>query len=306
MTTVVKLAIGSIVIGVLVLGLKLLAYAWTGSIALLSDALESIVNVATAVAALMAVRMAARPPDANHPYGHHKAEYFSAVLEAVMITMAAMLILREAYFGLLDPKPLEAPLEGLLVNGLASVINAAWCRVLLVEGKRRHSPALVADGRHLLADVVSSVGVTIGVLLAILTGWSILDPALAVLVAINILWSGWQVMRASLPGLMDEAVPEESIAEIRRIIALSATGAIQAHDVRTRRAGQVTFVEFHLVMDGDTRVRDAHDICDRIERALKDMLGIAVVTIHVEPEHKAKQTGETGVAIVGDETRDRT
>jgi cation diffusion facilitator family transporter len=306
MTTVVKLAIGSIVVGLLVLALKFVAYLWTGSIALLSDALESIVNVATAIAALVAVRMAARPPDANHPYGHHKAEYFSAVLEAVMITVAAMLILREAYFGLMAPKPLEAPLEGLLINALASGINAIWCRVLLVEGKRRHSPALVADGRHLLADVVSSVGVTVGVLLAIVTGWSILDPALAILVAINILWSGWQVMRASLPGLMDEAIPEDSIAEIRNIIAQNAAGAIQAHDVRTRRAGQVTFVEFHLVMDGDTRVRDAHDTCDRIERALKDALGIAVVTIHVEPEHKAKQTGETGVAIVGDETREIT
>ena len=189
-TTTMKLAIGSLFVGVIVLGLKALAWRMTGSIALLSDALESTVSVATAIAALVAIRVAARPADANHPYGHHKAEFFSAVLEGVMIIVAALLIMHEAIQGIMAPRVLDAPLQGLLVNGLASLINGVWCWLLITQGRKHRSPALVADGHHLLSDVVSSIGVTFGVLLAIETGWSILDPALAGLVALNILWSG--------------------------------------------------------------------------------------------------------------------
>ena len=178
MNRTLKIAIGSIVVGLVVLGLKAIAWWMTGSIALLSDALESIVNVVTAVAALVAIQVAARPADANHPYGHHKAEFFSAVLEGVMIIIAALLIMNEAVKGFIAPRMLDAPLEGLLVNGAASVINAVWCYVLISQGRRHRSPALVADGRHLLSDVVSSVGVTFGVGIAILTGWAKLDPSL--------------------------------------------------------------------------------------------------------------------------------
>ena len=291
MSKTLKLAAGSLVVGIVVLGLKLLAWWTTGSIALYSDALESTVNVATAIAALLAVRLAERPADANHPYGHHKAEYVSAVVEGVMIVVAAMLILREAAHGLMAPKALDAPLSGLLVNGLASAINAVWCWILISRGRKLRSPALVADGQHLLTDVVSSVGVTFGVLLAIVTGWAVLDPALAAAVALNILWSGWHVMKESLGGLMDEAVPEETLARIRGIISCEADGAIEAHDVRTRHAGRATFIEFHLVVAGQTSVSDAHDICDRIERALKAEIEDARVTIHVEPENKAKHSG---------------
>jgi len=291
MAKIIKLAIGSIVVGVVVLALKLLAYWLTGSIALYSDALESTVNVATAIAALLAVRYAARPADAGHPYGHNKAEYFSAVVEGVMIGVAAIMIMREAYYGLLAPKLLVAPLEGLLVNGLASVINGVWCWVLLTEGRRQRSPALVADGQHLFSDVVSSIGVTLGVLLAIVTGWAVLDPALAALVGLNILWSGWRVMKQSIGGLLDEAVPDDTLQRIRGIIATQAEGAIEAHDLRTRHAGRMTFIDFHLVVSGQMSVCDAHDICDRLERALKDEIGHALVTIHVEPENKAKHAG---------------
>lgn len=291
MSRVEKLAVGSLVVGLGVLGLKLVAWWMTGSIALYSDALESIVNVATALAALVAVRMSARPADANHPYGHHKAEYFSAVLEGALIIVAAVMILREASAGFADPKVLDAPLGGLLVNGAASVINGVWCAVLIGAGRRHRSPALAADGRHLLSDVVSSVGVTLGVLLAIVTGWAILDPALAALVALNILWSGWTVMKESLGGLMDEAVSEETLSEIRSVISAHADGAIEAHDVRTRHAGRVTFIDFHLVVPALMTVVDAHDICDRIEAALTERVDGALVTIHVEPEHKAKHSG---------------
>ncbi|WP_199258511.1 cation diffusion facilitator family transporter [Paracoccus binzhouensis] len=291
MSATEKIALGSILVGLVVLGLKALAWWLTGSVALLSDALESTVNVATALAALIAIRVAAKPADKDHPYGHHKAEFFSAVLEGVMIIVAALLILREAWHGFQNPRMLDAPWQGLLVNGLASVLNGLWCWVLIGRGRRLRSPALVADGHHLLSDVISSAGVVAGVALAVLTGWAVLDPALAALVALNILWSGWKVTASSLSGLMDEAVAEETLADIRATISDAATGAIEAHDLRTRHAGPRTFIDFHLVVDGQTTVDAAHEICDRVEQALKKKLPGALITIHVEPEHKAKHSG---------------
>ncbi len=291
MSSTHQIAIGSIVVGLVVLGLKLVAWAVTGSVALLSDGLESIVNVATAIAALVAIRIAARPADARHPYGHHKAEFFSAALEGAMIVVAAALIFREAWAGILAPRAIDAPFEGLAINGLASVINAVWCRVLIVRGRRLRSPALVADGHHLLSDVVSSVGVAVGVGLAVVTGWMILDPLLAAAVAVNILWSGWKVMRDSLSGLMDEAVGDDILAKIAEIIAVEATGALEAHALRTRHAGRAVFVDFHLVVPGDMAVREAHAICDRIEAALAAAIEDAIVTIHLEPEGEAEHRG---------------
>lgn len=286
-----RIALGSIVVGVAVLALKLVAWVVTGSVALLSDGLESIVNVATAIAALVAIHVAARPADARHPYGHHKAEFFSAALEGAMIVVAAVLIFREAWAGIVAPRAIDAPFEGLAINGLASVINAAWCRVLIVRGRRLRSPALVADGHHLLSDVVSSVGVAVGVGLAVATGWTILDPLLAAAVAVNILWSGWTVMRGSLSGLMDEAVGDDILAKISEIIAAEATGALEAHAIRTRHAGRAVFVDFHLVVPDDMAVREAHAICDRIETALAAAIEDAIVTIHVEPEGEAEHRG---------------
>ncbi len=290
-TSSMKLAAGSIAVGLVVLAIKLVAWWMTGSVALFSDALESIVNVAAAIAALIAVYYAAQPADERHPYGHHKAEFFSAVLEGAMIIVAALVIFHEAWQAFQNPRPLDAPVEGLLVNWSASVFNGFWCWVLISRGRKLRSPALVADGKHLLSDVISSVGVTFGVLLAIVTGWHVLDSLLAGLVAINILWSGWKVMSQSLSGLMDEAVPEETLASIRAIISDKATGAIEAHDLRTRHAGPATFIDFHLVVDGQTPVSEAHDICDRIEAAIKKQVPDARVTIHVEPENKAKHKG---------------
>jgi len=291
MTPVIRLAIGSIVVGLVVLALKLVAWRMTGSIALLSDALESTVNVATAFAALIAIRVAALPADANHPYGHTKAEFFSAILEGVMIIIAALLILREAWHGFTDPRPLDAPLSGLAINVAASILNGIWCWVLISQGRKRRSPALVADGKHLLSDVVSSVGVTFGVLIAIETGWAVLDPGMAALVALNILWSGWKVIRESMSGLMDESLSSETLSTVRDIISREAVGAVEAHDLRTRHAGQAIFIEFHLVVPGDLSVREAHDMCDRVEAAIKAAVEDVIVTIHVEPENKAKHTG---------------
>lgn len=288
-----RLAIGSVVVGLLVMALKALAWALTGSLALMSDALESVVNLATALAVIVALKVARRPADDNHPFGHHKAEFFSAVLEGVLIVIAALFILREAYDGFQAPRAMEEPFLGMAINMAAGGINALWALMLMRNGRRYRSPALVADGKHLMTDVVSSVGVLIGVGLALATGWLWLDPAMAVLVAFNILWSGSMVIKASLSGLMDEAVSDKELAKIRRVIATAASddAALEAHDLRTRHAGPVTFIEFHLVMPGETTVEAAHDLCDRIEAALMAALPGARVTIHVEPEHKAKHSG---------------
>jgi cation diffusion facilitator family transporter len=286
-----NLAAASVAIGIVVLALKYAAYRVTGSVALYSDALESIVNVATAVTALFAVRLSIKPADANHPYGHHKAEYFSVVLEGVLIVIAALSIFREAYLAYVMPRALNAPSQGLLLNGLATILNAGWSYVLIRFGRRRRSPALVADGRHLLTDVISSVGVLAGVGIAAATGVHILDPLLAAALAVYILWAGWTMIRASIGGLMDEAVPSADLDKIRQVIAVNAEGAIEAHDLRTRHAGRAVFVDFHLVVPGTMPVSEAHDICDRIERALKAEVADALITIHVEPEEKAKHHG---------------
>ncbi len=291
MDKIQRLAIGSIIVGAIVLALKYTAYRITGSIALYSDALESIINVVTAVAALMAVRLSAEPADKNHPYGHHKVEYFSAVLEGVLIIIAALAILREAYEGFLNPRALDAPAMGLAVNGLATIVNAAWAWILIREGRRHRSPALSADGRHLMTDVMTSAVVVVGLVLVPVTGWVWLDSLLAAFVALNIIWSGWMLMKESIGGLMDEALPEAVLSRVREVIAVNAEGAIEAHDLRTRHAGRLVFVDFHLVVAGNMSVTQAHDICDRLERALKAEIGEAQVTIHVEPDNKAKHAG---------------
>ena len=278
-------------VALLVLGLKFLAYRLTGSVALFSDALESIINVVSAGGALLALWVAARPADASHPYGHTKAEYLSAVVEGVLIVLAALSILRVAVPELSHPRAVDAPWLGLGVNMGASVINLVWANVLLRIGQASRSPALIADGKHVMSDVVTSVGVLIGVVLARLTGWHVLDPLLALLVALNILWSGWGLLSSSVGGLMDAGVDPHTDVQLRRVISEEATGALEIHDLRTRHSGQVTFVEFHLVVPSEMTVRDAHTICDRLEDAVQGVIAGANVTIHVEPQDQAKHCG---------------
>jgi cation diffusion facilitator family transporter len=285
------LAALSLAVAVAVLALKAIAWWLTGSVALFADAAESVVNVAAAGAALIAVRYAAQPADANHPYGHHKAEYFSAVLEGALILVAAFLILHAAWGAWQEPRAPELTGVAFAVAFVATAINAAWCWVLFRRGRALRSPALLADARHLLADVVTSGGVLVGVLLVAATGLLWLDPALAALTALNILWSGARLVRESVGGLMDESLSPAELARLRAVLAREAEGAIEAHDIRSRQAGRFTFVEFHLVVPGAMRVEEAHAICDRIEAGLKAELGEAVITIHVEPEGKAKHRG---------------
>lgn len=287
----VRVAYGSLAIGILVLALKGFAAWSTGSIALYSDALESVVNLVTSVVALIAVRLSARPADASLPYGYYKAEYFSAVVIGIFIAVAALLIFREAYFGFIHPRPFELDPLGLSMSLLATAINAGWAFWLMRWGRQEGSPALVADGRHLWTDVVSTLGVLIGVALAAATGWVQLDAILAALVGVAILWSGWELIKQSVIGLMDVAVEPKLLNQIREIISANAEGAIEAHDIRTRQAGKMTFIDFHLVVPGAMSVEAAHSICDGIEAKLRETVERAQITIHVEPENKAKHSG---------------
>ena len=286
-----KVALWGILAGLVVFGLKLLAWQVSGSVALLSDALESLVNVSAAVIAFAAVSFASRPPDSNHPYGHEKAELFAAIIEGVLIVLAALAILYEAGSSVLRPSPLKLAWDGLGVNLVATAVNLGWSFVLARTAKADHSSALAADAVHLRADVVTSAGVTVGVALAVITGIHVLDPIVAGLVALHVLWSGTKVISASADGLMDAAPVPAVLDRIGQLITEFGNGAIEAHDLKTRATGRWTFLEFHLVVPGQMSVAAAHDICDRIEHALMADMADLKVTIHVEPAGKAKHEG---------------
>ncbi|MGE0802524.1 MAG: cation diffusion facilitator family transporter [Lautropia sp.] len=284
-STAARFAVATIAIGVAVLALKLAAARLTGSVALWSDALESIVNVVAAAGTLIAIRVAARPPDASHMFGHGKAEYLSAVAEGVLIVVAAIAILQEAWTGLAHPRRLEAPASGLLLNAAASLLNGVWAATLLRAGRRLRSPALSADGRHLLTDVATSAGVLAGVWLAAATGIPWLDPALAAAVGVYVIWAGWRVVSHSIGGLMDAAPDETTLTRLRATIAatIAAEPAFGYHGLRARTAGRVTFIEFVLSVPGALPVATAHRCCDALEAALGRELPGARVVIHVEP-----------------------
>lgn len=286
-----RFALGSLAVGFLVLGLKTAAWWITGSAALYSDALESIVNVAASLIAFVALRFAAMPADANHPYGHDKAEFFAAVVEGVLIVIAALSIFQHAWTTWLNPRPIAMAFEGMGLNAVATVLNLSWSIVLLNVGKKLRSPALRADGMHLLSDVVTSCGVLVGVLLTVTTGYLPLDPLLAAATGVYVLGSGMQMIGSSVGGLMDAAPEPAVLTRIRELVAANAEGAIEAHDLRTRHAGRLMFLDFHLVVPGAMTVAQSHNICDRIEEALHAEMNHLMITIHVEPEDKAKQTG---------------
>ena len=286
-----RLALLSLAVAGSVLLLKGAAAWLTGSVALFADASETLVHMAGSATVLAAILYGQRPPDANHPYGHAKAEYFSAALIGAMIAAAAVAILFAAWDALAERRMIvEAPV-GLAITAAATTVNALWARHLIRRGRALGSPALVADGHHLMSDVVTSLGVLAGILLVVLTGLWWLDPLLAALTAVGILVSGARLIRESIGGLMDEAPPPERIARIEAIVAEHGSGGIEAHDLRTRQAGARLFVEFHLVVPGAMTVADSHAICDRIEHAIRAEFAPATITIHVEPHGKAKREG---------------
>jgi cation diffusion facilitator family transporter len=286
-----RIALASIGVGLVVLVLKAAAWRVTGSAAFYSDALETLVNVAASGVAYMALRFAARPADMNHPYGHDKAEFLSAVIEGVLIVVAAVSILQHAWLVWSHPHLLTSPGLGVAFSLLATGVNGAWAAVLFRAARSARSPALRGDAKHLMGDVVTSLGVVLGVGLVLATGELRLDPVVAAATAAYVLWSGVDLIGESVGGLMDMAPSDGTVERIERVLVAQGGGAIEAHDIRTRQAGRITFLQFHLVVPGSMRVDEAHEICDRIEHALQTEMEHLVINIHVEPEHKAKHLG---------------
>jgi cation diffusion facilitator family transporter len=272
----------SIAAAVATMGLKAAAYQMTGSVGLLSDALESLVNLAGALMALAMLTAAARPPDEDHAYGHSKAEYFSSVLEGTLILVAAASIGVAAVERLVNPKPLEQVGVGLAVSVAASFINLGVALVLLRAGTRERSIALTANARHLLTDVWTSVGVVVGVAAVAVTGLQALDPAVALLVAANIVWSGYRLVRASVDGLMDKAFPATEYAALRRVLDAHVATGIQYHALRTRESGARRFVSLHVLVPGDWTVHRGHTLLERIESDIRGVVPNVTVLTHLE------------------------
>lgn len=284
----------SIAAALATIALKTGAWWVTGSVGLLADAAESIVNLVAAVAAFVALRVAARSADDNHHFGHSKAEYFSAAIEGGMIFVAASFIIWQSIGRLLDPQPVEQAGVGLAISVIASVINGAVAWVLLRAGRRHHSITLRADGQHLLTDVWTSVGVVVGVLLVVVTGIDRLDPVIALLVGANIIWTGWKLVSESGRGLMDEALDRETNARIADALSRHRTDEVDIHGLRTRGAGHLSFAEMHVLVPGAWSVRRAHDIVEEIERALEDEFDDLTVTTHIEPREDPRAYDDFG------------
>lgn len=261
------------------------AGAWwlTGSVGLLSDALESLVNLAAAAMALTMIRVAARPPDEDHAYGYSKAEYFASGFEGALILVAAGAIAFTAVPRLLDPLPLEQLGTGLLVTGVASLLNLAVGIALLRAGKRHDSIALEADGHHLLTDVWTSAGVVLGLLAVMATGWLRLDPIIALAVAANIVWTGYRLLERSARGLLDRSLPAAQRQRIAEVLRRFEAGGVQFHALRTRQAAGRSFISVHVLVPGGWSVQRGHDLLEEIEAALRGAVRGASVMTHLEP-----------------------
>ncbi|HKU46632.1 MAG TPA: cation diffusion facilitator family transporter [Burkholderiales bacterium] len=274
----------SIAAALATIGLKMLAWRLTGSVGLLSDALESLINLAAALLALWILRVAASPPDEEHQYGFSKAEYFSAGIEGALIVLAAAGILAAAIPRLLAPQPLDAPVLGLAITVAASAINLAVAIVLMRVGRREHSITLEADGRHLMTDVWTSAGVFLGVALVFITGWLWLDPLVALAVALHIVWTGAGLMRRSWRGLLDAAIPAEDLATIDKLFAeYSKRYGVTFHALRTRQAGARRFISFHLLVPDAWTVSQAHQLSEEMEERIRSLVPNASIFTHIEP-----------------------
>ena len=263
--------------------LKSAAWWLTGSVGLLSDALESGVNLAGALMALAMLTVAAQPPDDDHAYGHGKAEYFSSGFEGFLILAAAVGIGVAAIERLLHPRPLEQVGMGLVVSVVASLINLATARILLKAGREHRSITLEADAHHLLTDVWTSVGVIAGVGAVAATGWWWLDPLLALAVAVNIVWTGWQLLRRSTAGLMDAALPPEQHEAVVAVLERYRADGIDHHALRTRQAGARGFVTVHILVPGAWTVQEGHDLLERLEADIRRAVPHVSVLTHLEP-----------------------
>jgi cation diffusion facilitator family transporter len=274
----------SVAAAIATITLKTWAWRATGSVGLLSDALESLVNLAAALLALSMLRLAAVPPDADHPYGRFKAEYFASGMEGALIVLAAGSIAYTAMPRLFDPQPIEAPVFGIVLSTLASGVNLACGMLLIATGKRLHSIALEADGHHLMTDVWTSAGVIAGVALVAATGWYVLDPLLALAVAVHIVVTGFMLMRRSFAGLLDAAIPESERAEVEKIFAeYRRRYGVDFHALRTRQAGARRFINFHLLVPDAWPVDRAHQLSEEIESRISSLVPNAITLSHIEP-----------------------
>jgi cation diffusion facilitator family transporter len=274
----------SVFAALVTMGVKFLGYLFTGSVGLFSDAAESVVNLVAALVGLWALTLAARPADEEHTYGHTKSEYFSSGVEGALILVAALVIVFEAIPRLLHPEPIEQAFVGLAFSVIGALINGVLAWFLLQEGKKQRSITLEADAHHLFADVVTTAGVLVGILLVVLTNWYILDPLVALLVAINILWTGGKLLRQTGLGLLDTALPQEERTMINEILDPYRKQGIAFHALRSRTAGRRRFVSFHVIVPGQWTVLHGHSICEEIERAIREALPESTIFTHLEPK----------------------
>lgn len=273
----------SIAAAILTIALKSGAYFLTNSIGLLSDAMESGINLAGAVMALMMLRIAVRPADDDHNFGHSKAEYFSSGVEGLLIIIAAILIAIAAVERFFDPKPLNQIGLGLIISVIASLINLAVSLVLSKAGKKYSSITLEADAKHLMTDVWTSAGVLIGLGAVAFTGWTQFDPIVALFVAGNIIWSGVSILKKSVSGLMDKALPEWQQKKIFEVLETHKQSGIEFHAILTRQAGAKQFVSFHVLVPGSWTVLEGHSLLEQIEAELRNVLPNITVITHLEP-----------------------
>lgn len=288
----ITLSIGA---AVLTMALKFVAFALTGSVGLLSDALESLVNLVAALIAFWALTLAARPADEEHTYGHSKAEYFASGIEGALIVLAAVSIAFAAWPRLVHPQPLEKVGIGLVIAAAGAAINGGVALVLAQAGLRLRSVSLQADSRHLMTDVWTTCGVLAGVALVGITGWLILDPIIALIVAANIVWTGVKLVRESGLGLMDTALPAADQRLIAHVQAVYQAKGIEFHALRTRRSGSRRFVSMHVLVPGDWTVKRGHDLCEEIELALREALPETTVFTHLEPREDPAAWQDTGL-----------
>ncbi|MEO6628076.1 MAG: cation diffusion facilitator family transporter [Aquihabitans sp.] len=264
--------------------LKTVAATITGSVGFLSDAMESVVNLVAALVGLWAVRVAARPPDLGHHFGHGKAEYLSAAVEGALIFVAAGAILWTSIRRLLDPMPIEEAGIGLALSSVAALVNLVVGLALIRVGKRERSIALTADGRHLLTDVVTSVGVLVGIALVAIFQWNILDPIVALLVGVNILYTGYGLLRRSVTGLLDAAIPVEDLLRVEELLErYRSDGPIDFHALRTRESGRQRFIYVHLLVPDEWTVKRGHDLAEQLSDDIADVLPGARSFVHIEP-----------------------
>ncbi len=287
----------SIAAAVVTITMKTFAWLITDSVGLLSDAAESIVNLAAAVLALCMLIVAARPPDDNHHFGHDKAEYFSAAVEGVLIFVAAVLIIISAVERMLHPQPLDSLSLGAVIAALASVVNGGVGMILIRSGRKYRSPTLVADGKHLWTDVVTSVGVIIGIILVWLTGWQLLDPIIALLVGVNIIVTGVKLVRDSTQGLMDVTLPAAENAKIAQILAGFSDQDVLFHGLRTRSSARQRFAVVDMLVPGRWTVEQSHNLIEEVEQKLDEAFPGLQMKVHLEPKEDPRAYGDFEVEV---------